>query len=194
MARRLFLIELDPEGLEKDLHFHGISKKDEFNIIETFISTSEGKLVQLLSSARRLRSPDDKLDQRWSKAEFTVKSHGWKLEKSSPRIDIEKDEYYSLLFSSPNAAIEQKQRTVFHGFGRRYSLEMNQERNYAVIQVDYEGDYSMDYEQLFIGLRSIDIVGELFMSLEETFCRLYLKTPEKVAQEVSDIGFDSRQS
>lgn len=190
MARRLFLVELDPEELEKDLRFHSIGKSDEFNIIETFIPLGEGKLLQLLSSSRKLLTPNDPLDQRWSKAEFMVKSNGWKLEKLSPRQEITSDEYYELLIGQPNAAIEQKSRTVFHAFGRRYSLEMNLERNYAVIQVDYDGDYSAPYETLFTGLRAVEVVGELFMSLEETFCRLYLKPQERVVEELhptSDI-------
>jgi hypothetical protein len=190
LARRLFLVELDPKEFDKDLRFHGVTKRDEFNIIETFIPLGDGKLMQLLSSSRKLMTPYDPLDQRWSKAEFIVKSNGWKLEKASPRMDIPSDEYYELLIGEPNAAVEQKSRTVFNAFGRRYSLEMNIERNYAVIQVDYEGDYSMPYETLFKGLRAIDVVGELFMSLEETFCRLYLKPQEKVVEELhptSDI-------
>lgn len=190
MARRLFLVELDPESLEKDLRFHSIGKSDEFNIIETFIPLGEGRLLQLLSSSRKLLTATDPLDQRWSKAEFMVKSNGWKLEKVSPRQEITSDEYYELLIGQPNAAIEQKSRTVFHAFGRRYSLEMNLERNYAVIQVDYDGDYSAPYENLFTGLRAVEVVGELFMSLEETFCRLYLKPQERVVEELhptSDI-------
>lgn len=190
MARRLFLVELDPDDLEKDLRFHGIGKSNEFNIIETFIPLGDGKLLQLLSSSRKLLTATDPLDQRWSKAEFMVKSNGWKLEKLSPRQEITSEEYYELLIGQPNAAIEQKSRTVFHAFGRRYSLEMNLERNYAVIQVDYDGDYSAPYETLFTGLRTVEVVGELFMSLEETFCRLYLKPQERVVEELhptSDI-------
>lgn len=190
MARRLFLVELDLEMFDKDLRFHGIGKRDEFNIIETFIPLGEGKLLQLLSSSRKLMTPTDPLDQRWSKAEFMVKSNGWKLEKMAPRQEISSEEYYELLIGEQNAAVEQKSRTVFHAFGRRYSLEMNLERNYAVIQVDYEGDYATPYETLFTGLRAVEVVGELFMSLEETFCRLYLKPQEKVVEELhptSDI-------
>lgn len=190
MARRLFLVELDLEMFDKDLRFHGIGKRDEFNIIETFIPLGEGKLLQLLSSSRKLMTPNDPLDQRWSKAEFMVKSNGWKLEKMAPRQEISSEEYYELLIGEQNAAVEQKSRTVFHAFGRRYSLEMNLERNYAVIQVDYEGDYATPYETLFTGLRAVEVVGELFMSLEETFCRLYLKPQEKVVEELhptSDI-------
>lgn len=190
MARRLFLVELDLEMFDKDLRFHGIGKRDEFNIIETFIPLGEGKLLQLLSSSRKLMTPTDPLDQRWSKAEFMVKSNGWKLEKMAPRQEISSEEYYGLLIGEQNAAVEQKSRTVFHAFGRRYSLEMNLERNYAVIQVDYEGDYATPYETLFTGLRAVEVVGELFMSLEETFCRLYLKPQEKVVEELhptSDI-------
>lgn len=190
MARRLFLVELDLEMFDKDLRFHGIGKRDEFNIIETFIPLGDGKLLQLLSSSRKLMTPTDPLDQRWSKAEFMVKSNGWKLEKMAPRQEISSEEYYELLIGEQNAAVEQKSRTVFHAFGRRYSLEMNLERNYAVIQVDYEGDYATPYETLFTGLRAVEVVGELFMSLEETFCRLYLKPQEKVVEELhptSDI-------
>lgn len=190
MARRLFLVELDPKTFDKDLRFHGIVKKDEFNIIETFIPLGEGKLMQLLSSSRKLLTAQDELDQRWSKAEFIVKSNGWKLEKSSPRQGISSEEYYELLIGENNASVEQKSRTVFHAFGRRYSLEMNHERNYAVIQVDYEGDYSTPYENLLKGFRALDVVGELFMSLEETFCRLYLKPQSTVVADLhptSDI-------
>jgi hypothetical protein len=190
LARRLFLVELDPKAFDKDLSFHGIGKRDEFNIIETFIPRGDGKLIQLLSSSRKLLTPHDPLDLRWSKAEFIVKSNGWKLEKAAPRQEITSEEYYELLIGETNAAVEQKSRTVFNAFGRRYSLEMNHERNYAVIQVDYEGDYSAPYENLFKGLRALDVVGELFMSLEETFCRLYLKPQEKVVEELhptSDI-------
>ncbi len=112
-----------------------------------------------------------------------MKSKGWKLEKSSPRLDIPQEDYYALLLGNKNAAVEQKIRTVFHLHGKRFSLEMNLERNYSVIQVDYEGDYSAPFSELFANLTSIDVIGELFMSLEETFCRLYLKNPVGIQRD-----------
>jgi len=177
LARRLFLVEVDPKELTQELRQNRVNKIDEFNIIETFIPAENQKLIQLLSSSKILRTEQSPLDQRWAKGEFSVRSKGWKLEKDGPRVEISKDDYYSLLLGNTNAAVEQKVRTVFNLGGRRFSLEMNLERNYSVIQVDYEGDYGTPFEQLFSSLSSVDVIGELFMSLEETFCRLYLKNP-----------------
>lgn len=177
MARRLFLVELDLDEFNSDLAAHGASETDEFSVVEAFLPRDNNGLLQLLSSSRRRHQPNSPIDTQWSKAEFRITSHGWKLEKSSPREQISAEEYYDLLLSQPNSAVEKKQRIIFHALGRRYSLEMNLERNYAVIQIDYEGDYFLPYEELFNGFRSIHVVGELFMSLEETFCRLYLKQP-----------------
>lgn len=172
--RRLFLVEIDPSVLAADLkeRAHDV---EEFLITETFIPKDEGKtLIQLLSSSRFMKKESEP-DQRWAKAEFKVLSSGWRLEKLSPREDISSEEYYELLLGQPNAAVEQKVRTVFMMNGRRYALEMNGVRNYSVIQVDYHGDETVNVETLFDCLDSVTVVGELFMSLEETFCRLYLK-------------------
>jgi len=174
-VRRVFLIEHDPQELDRELQEHFIRKSDEFNVIETFIIKEEGQLTQLLSSSRLLKTAHDERDERWLKAEFKVTAHGWRLEKTEPRREITKDEYYELLLSQPTAAVEPKMRTVFFHRNRRYSLEMNTERNYAVIQVDCEESDSENHEELFQDFDSITVVGELFMSLEETFCRLYLK-------------------
>jgi len=168
-------VEHDPEELDRELTKYAIHKSDEFNVIETFIVGENGKLTQLLSSSRFLKSADDERDERWLKAEFQITAHGWRLEKSEPRREISKSEYYELLLSQPNAAVEPKRRTVFFHRNRRYSLEMNTERNYAVIQVDCDGPGDENYATLFQDFESITVVGELFMSLEETFCRLYLK-------------------
>lgn len=175
MVRRVFLIEHDPQELDRELRERSIRKNDEFNVIESFIVHEDGKITQLLSSSRLLKTAHDERDERWLKAEFRVTAHGWRLEKTEPRKEISKEEYYELLLSQPTAAVEPKMRTVFFHNNRRYSLEMNTERNYAVIQVDCEDPGSESHEELFSDFNSITVVGELFMSLEETFCRLYLK-------------------
>ena len=172
--RRLFLVELEPDSFSKEAESLGLVKTDEFNIIETFIPGEKNTLIQLLSSSRKI-SPGEAPDHRWLRGEFRFLSKGWKLEKSSPRHDISEEKYYEILLGEKNAAVEQKIRMVFHGSKRKYALEANIERGYAVIQVDYEGDRSSPAEDFFSGFNSLDVIGELFMSLEETFCRLYLK-------------------
>lgn len=181
MVRRLFLVELDPSALATELK-HRTSDLNEFLITETFIPQNNGQeLIQLLSSSR-FRERESEPDQRWAKAEFRILSSGWKLEKIAPREEISMEEYYKLLLSEPNDSVEQKVRTVFTMGDRRYALEVNGDKNYAVVQIDSSNsdDSSLPHHEFFECFPSITVVGELFMSLEETFCRLYLKRSQSL--------------
>lgn len=121
----------------------------------------------------------------YAKATFASRDKAWRLEKLGERERLSSESYYSLLLSSPTRAVEQKARVVFTLSGVRYSIESNAERNYSVVQVDYHGDERAPHSHLLKDFLSIDVLGELYMSLEETFARLHLE--QKPAGDLEDM-------
>lgn len=144
-----------------------------YQIIETFIKNdSRSTLTQLLSVVELQKKDATTI---FAQADFDFEGDSWRLQKHGDRTTISSDEYYALLLSTPNLAVEPKARLVFTLNDVRYSLETNTERNYSVIQVDYAGDVAIFHGDLLQCFDSIDVLGELYMSLEETFARLHLE-------------------
>lgn len=144
-----------------------------YNIVETFIEEEETHtLTQLLSVFEIQKTQATPI---YAKAHFAAKSKAWRLEKLGDRERISSEEYYALLLGSSTKAVEPKARIVFTLDGIRYSLESNTERNYSVVQIDYHGDSNAHHEHLLKDFLSIEVLGELYMSLEETFARLHLE-------------------
>lgn len=173
MVRRLFLIETDIKSLIAEIRSKDAEILGVYNIIETFLEDEESSILTQLLSVYEIGVANP--ESLFAKADFSSSGKVWHLEKISERQQIEKDDYYELLLKHPNKAVEPKARIVFQLSGVRYSLESNTERNYSVIQVDYNGDKDAHHERIFKDFASIDVLGELYMSLEETFARLHLK-------------------
>jgi hypothetical protein len=152
---------------KKRADLHGV-----YNIVETFIEDEPNHaLIQLLSVFEMNEAPVAPL---YAKASFAVKDKRWRLEKLGDRERVSMESYYEMLLSSATKAVEPKARIAFSLDGARYSLESNTERNYSVVQVDHPGDATVHHEHLLKNFLSIEVLGELYMSLEETFARLHL--------------------
>lgn len=151
----------------KNADLHGV-----YNIVETFIEDEANKaLIQLLSVFDMNKTHATPL---YAKASFGVQGRGWRLEKRGDRERVSQEEYYEMLLGSSTKAVEPKARIAFSLNDVRYSLESNTERNYSVVQVDYHGDSEVHHTHLLKDLLSIEVLGELYMSLEETFAKLHL--------------------
>lgn len=177
--RRLYLVEVEPSALAEDLKRHDAQATEQL-ITETFTPQSDGsKLTQLQAISHFGIQQIPK--QIWTKTRFKVMSGGWKLKRLGRPEEISSEEYYELLLSSNNVTVEQKVRTQFELDGNSYTLDVNGSRNYSVMQIDIAGERP-SRKALFRSLPSVTVVGELFMSLEETFCRLYLKKPQALQE------------
>ncbi len=171
MTRKLFLIETDMKALadevrEADARLVGI-----YNIIEAFIEHEGGDRLTQILSVNSLKESDH-VHTLYAKAEFGVES-GWRLTQLSERKQITHEEYYALLLKDLKKMVEPKARIVFELEGMKFSLESNTERNYSVIQVDYADELTLSREEIFDNFSTIEVLGELYMSLEETFARLH---------------------
>lgn len=161
-----------------------------YQVVESFIVSDEHqKLTQLLSV---FELQNKSAQQLFARAEFAVKSKAWRLEKIGRRESITSDEYYSLLFGPVPKAVEPKARMVFTLDGMRYSLESNTERNYSVIQVECPGKETVHHKELLGCFETVEVLGELYMSLEETFARLHLEQPPAGSLEDAVTIFTER--
>lgn len=179
MVSRLYLVEVDPAAFSDNLKQHSVDASETL-ITETFIPQNDGEeLVQLQAHSQFTKGEIP--EQKWYKTVFHVTSNGWKLELLKEIEEITSEVYYELLLSTPNETVEQKVRTEFTLEGRDYILDVNGARNYAVVRVDGASEDASP-ESLFRSLTAVTVVGELFMSLEETFCRLYLKRAQSLKE------------
>lgn len=153
-----------------------------YNIVETFVENEESKTLTQLLSVFEIQKKDEAAI--YAKATFAA-NKTWRLEQKGARETISSEAYYSILLNTSKKFVEPKTRIVFTFAGIRYSLESNAERNYSVVQVDYHGDSNVHHEHLLKDFLSIDVLGELYMSLEETFARLHLE--QKPAGSLHDV-------
>lgn len=194
MTRRLFLIETNLKSLVEEIKATGAEIYGVYNIIETFIENEHSHTLTQLLSVFEMANEDT--EPVYARAEFSAKTAAWRLEQLGDREVISSETYYEELLSSPTRAVDPKARMVFTLHGVRYSLESNMERNYSVIQIDYYGDSNAHYEELFKNFGSIEILGELYMSLEETFARLHLdqKPSGSLQDAVSILNLSDNRS
>lgn len=189
MTRRLFLVDINLRSLLREAVAQGAQVIGVFNVVESFIEQPEDNCVMQLLSIYSLVDSDRNVS--YAKAFFATNPRSRRLEKRGERTSVTSEEYYKDLLGASAKAIEPKVRVVFSLNGVRYSLESNSERNYSVIQIDYTDEQLTDPRELLEVFRTVTLLGELYMSLEEAFARLHLEQRTAGGLEAAMTIFDN---